>query len=196
MHKLRQLLRRVFRKCFLLWSRFRFWLHGIDAVIHDIAHCSKHEIPDLLRAYGAKLGEDIHFKDGMRIDNPDLDSPEQAFANLSIGNDVYIGKDVFFDLPEKIIIEDHALISAGAMLLTHHDCGYRMMSQYYPRKTGAVKIGRGSWIGVNAVILHGVELGEGCVVAAGSIVTKSSPPYKVLAGSPAKPVRTLRKPAE
>jgi acetyltransferase-like isoleucine patch superfamily enzyme len=56
-----------------------------------------------------------------------------------------------------------------------------------------VVIGRNCWIGMNAVILPGVVLGEHSVVGAGSVVTKSfSDGYVVLAGAPAKPIRQLR----
>lgn len=49
-----------------------------------------------------------------------------------------------------------------------------------------IKIGRYVWIGANSVILAGVEIGDYCIVGAGSIVTKSFPSYYILAGNPAK----------
>ncbi|WBV58523.1 CatB-related O-acetyltransferase [Chryseobacterium sp. Chry.R1] len=45
------------------------------------------------------------------------------------------------------------------------------------------------WIGTDCLILSGVKLGQGCVVAAGSIVTKSFPPYSVIGGNPAKIIK-------
>ena len=58
-------------------------------------------------------------------------------------------------------------------------------------KTAPVKIADNVWIGMNAVILKGVTIGENSVVAAGSVVTKSVPPNTVVAGNPAVIVRQL-----
>src|SRR5438067_3712627 len=58
-------------------------------------------------------------------------------------------------------------------------------------KTAPVKIGDNGWIGMNAVILKGVTIGENSVVAAGSVVTKSVPPNAVVAGNPAVVVRQI-----
>ena len=49
------------------------------------------------------------------------------------------------------------------------------------------------WVGARAIILPGVHLGEGCIVGAGSVVTKSFPPFSVVVGNPAKVVKTRNK---
>lgn len=59
-------------------------------------------------------------------------------------------------------------------------------------KTAPVKIGDNVWIGMNAVILKGVSIGENSVVAAGAVVTKSVSPNTVVAGNPAVPVRSFK----
>lgn len=55
-----------------------------------------------------------------------------------------------------------------------------------------VIIGNDCWIGANVVILPGVTIGDGCTVGAGSIVTKSIPPYTVAFGNPCRPRRQLQ----
>lgn len=59
-----------------------------------------------------------------------------------------------------------------------------------------VVIERRCWVGTHCIILKGVHLGEGCVVAAGSVVTKSFPPYSLIAGNPARMIRSLAAPSE
>jgi len=141
----------------------------------------------LLSRYGARVGRNINFKGGIVIDNASKDEDAtNDFSNLIIGNNCYIGKKVFFDLPSRIDIEDEVIIGAGVSVFTHADCGKRIMSQYFPRKTGPVKIGRGSWIGANATILCNVTIGEKCVVAAGSVVTRSFGPNEIVGGVPAQ----------
>jgi acetyltransferase-like isoleucine patch superfamily enzyme len=58
----------------------------------------------------------------------------------------------------------------------------------------AVEISDDVWIGSHAIILRGVNLGRGCVVAAGSVVTKSVPEFTLVAGNPARIIRTVEKP--
>jgi len=60
-------------------------------------------------------------------------------------------------------------------------------------KTALVKICDNVWIGMNAVILKGVTIGENSVVAAGSVVTKSVEPNTIVAGNPAQVVKTFTK---
>jgi phosphonate metabolism protein (transferase hexapeptide repeat family) len=57
------------------------------------------------------------------------------------------------------------------------------------RRSHAVTIGHDVWIGHGVVILPGRSIGTGAVIAAGSIVTKDVPPYMIVAGTPARPVR-------
>nr|WP_278450136.1 CatB-related O-acetyltransferase [Brevundimonas diminuta] len=55
---------------------------------------------------------------------------------------------------------------------------------------GDTRIGDGAWIGMRAMIMPGVTIGEGAVVASGAIVTREVEPYAIVAGNPAKPVRS------
>lgn len=58
-------------------------------------------------------------------------------------------------------------------------------------KTKPIIIQDKAWIGFNAIILKGVTVGEGAIVAAGAVVTKDVPPYTVVAGNPAVVVKTI-----
>ena len=59
----------------------------------------------------------------------------------------------------------------------------------HPEGKGNMKIGNDVWIGMNAMILPGVNIGDGAVVAAGSVVTKDVLPYQIVGGVPAKVIR-------
>lgn len=60
-----------------------------------------------------------------------------------------------------------------------------------PVEPRPVRIGRGAWVGARAVILPGVTVGAGCVVAAGAVVTKDTEPDTLYGGVPARPLRQL-----
>jgi acetyltransferase-like isoleucine patch superfamily enzyme len=57
--------------------------------------------------------------------------------------------------------------------------------------TSPIRIGRDCWIGCNAVILKGVSIGDGAVIAAGAVVTKDVPPRCLAGGVPARIIRSL-----
>jgi acetyltransferase-like isoleucine patch superfamily enzyme len=59
----------------------------------------------------------------------------------------------------------------------------------HPHTKGDVIIGHDVWIGANATILSGVKIGTGAVVGAGAVVSKDVPPYTIVAGNPAQPVK-------
>jgi acetyltransferase-like isoleucine patch superfamily enzyme len=101
-----------------------------------------------------------------------------------------IGYFVILDnlYPEKVFIEEHATISARSTILAHDES-----MAYTGRGTevvGETRIGPGAFIGVHCVILPGVTVGAKAVVGAGSVVTKDVPPGAVVAGVPARAIRT------
>ena len=182
----------LLKSIYLLYIRIGYLLCGIEFVSNNVSKTYRYIIKDILVNYNAKVGTGVNFKDCILIDNASGDQEATGdFSNLTIGDKCYIGKATFYDLPRKIILGDEVVVSARVMFITHSDCGNRIMSKYYPRKTGDIVIGNGSWIGANAIIFPGVTLGKCCVVGAGSVVTKSFPDYSVIVGIPAKLVKTL-----
>jgi acetyltransferase-like isoleucine patch superfamily enzyme len=61
-----------------------------------------------------------------------------------------------------------------------------------PHTTQGITIGDGTWIGANAVIVDGCDIGEHCIVAAGAVVTKSCPDFQIIGGNPARIIRDRR----
>jgi acetyltransferase-like isoleucine patch superfamily enzyme len=126
------------------------------------------------------------------------------YSNLSIGSHVHIGKEVFLDLTERLIIEDSAAIAMRAVLLTHVNIGtgYRNkpMARLFPKKHKPTILRRGCSIGTGAVIACGVEIGEDAVINAGVVVDRDVPPRTIVFNTrPRKPMqvpdRFFKKPA-
>jgi acetyltransferase-like isoleucine patch superfamily enzyme len=59
----------------------------------------------------------------------------------------------------------------------------------HPLSKGPVVIGNDVWIAANAIILSGIKVGDGAVIGAGAVVSRNVPPYTIVAGNPAKPIR-------
>lgn len=114
---------------------------------------------------------------------------------VNIGKDVFIGIDVIIDplYPEQVYIGDFSEIGDRACIYAHTR-GTKPLKALYPRKISPVTIGKGVWIGApNVVLLPGVSIGDCAVVAAGAVVTKDVENYAVVAGVPAKVIKSLDK---
>jgi acetyltransferase-like isoleucine patch superfamily enzyme len=118
-------------------------------------------------------------------------------SGVKVGKGVYIGNLVYFDgeHPEYIQIEDEVAIAPGAVIIAHSGGSpFQARLGVFHEAPQKVVLRKGSWVGVGAIILPGVEVGEGAIVAAGSVVSQNVPPYTVVAGNPARPVRKLDQP--
>ncbi|PIQ69033.1 MAG: acetyltransferase [Candidatus Taylorbacteria bacterium CG11_big_fil_rev_8_21_14_0_20_46_11] len=120
-------------------------------------------------------------------------------SKISIGKRVVIRPGSILEADPRagehgIIIEDDVLLAPGVhMYVNNHafeDSLIPIIDQDH-KASKVIVIKRGAWIGANVVILAGVTVGENSVVGAGSIVTKDIPPRVVVAGNPAKIIRTL-----
>lgn len=113
-----------------------------------------------------------------------------AFGKLTrIGKEVFINFDCIFLDQGGITIEDGVLIGPGVKIITEshpEDPSIRHSLQTKP-----VIIRRKAWIGAGASILPGVVIGENAIVAAGAVVTKNVPDNTIVAGVPAKHMRTI-----
>jgi acetyltransferase-like isoleucine patch superfamily enzyme len=100
---------------------------------------------------------------------------------------------------EGLNIGHYVSISSGVKFIlggNHHTSGFTtfpfksIASAYEPNidasSKGKIIIGDDTWIGTDSIILSGVTVGRGCVIAAGSVVTKSFPNYSVIGGNPAR----------
>jgi len=129
-----------------------------------------------------------------------FDSPD---GRVTIGDRCYIGQSHLV-CHTQISLGDDVVISWGVTIVDHNSHSV----EWRHRKDDILDWAKGHkdwsnvtvapvliqdrvWIGFNAIILKGITIGEGAVVAAGAVVTKDVAPYTVVAGNPARVVRTL-----
>lgn len=105
---------------------------------------------------------------------------------LKLGDGVSVGWFAELDARGGIEIQDNTNISSHVKLITgSHDIDDpEFTADFLP-----IHIGHHCWIGTGAIVLQGVKIGDGAVVAAGSVVTKDVAPWTVVGGIPAKKIR-------
>ena len=124
--------------------------------------------PLLLRIFGGSIGQRVFIRRGVKVHFP---------WNLEIGDDCWIGEEVWFINHEKIRIGSNVCISQSSTICSGgHD--YRSASLEYAHKP--IEIKDGAWLCLDAKVLPGVTIGECSVVSAGEIVRKSLPDYSML----------------
>lgn len=111
--------------------------------------------------------------------------------NIELGRNFYANHNCVILDAAKVSIGDDVLFGPAVQIYT-----VTHPLDAVQRKTGleqgkAVTIGHSVWVGGGAIILPGVTIGEGAVIAAGAVVTKDVPAYAVVAGNPAKVIKTL-----
>jgi len=129
---------------------------------------------------------------------------EQASARISIGSRTHIGGGTLLAAASSIEVGDDVLIAFEALIMDHNSHSLRFAERRHDVRDwiagkkdwssvamAPVKISDKAWIGVRAIILKGVTIGEGAVVGAGSLVTGDVPPWTIVGGNPAKIIRPL-----
>lgn len=126
-------------------------------------------------------------------------------GQIEIGEWCYVGEGSRIWSAASILIGDRVLISHSANIfdnLTHpvraaarHEQFRQIMTLGHPRELSLdekpVRICSDAWIGAGAMVLRGVTVGEGGIVAAGAVVTRNVPAFTIVAGNPAEVVREL-----
>jgi acetyltransferase-like isoleucine patch superfamily enzyme len=108
-------------------------------------------------------------------------------SSIIIGSKVFIGNGCEFNVRKSIVVGNNSLIGSGCRFIDHdHGTKLDKLIRDQQGTEKSIIIGNNVWIGSNVVVLKGVEIGEGAIVAAGSVVTKNVPPNTIVAGIPAK----------
>lgn len=130
-----------------------------------------------LRFFGAKLGRGVVIKPKVNIKYPWF---------LTVGDNAWIGEQVWIDNLGKVTIGNHVALSQGAMLLTgNHD--YK--KETFDLIVGDITIEDGAWIGARATVCPGVTVHSHAILSVGSVATKDLDAYGIYQGNPAVKVR-------
>ena len=131
-------------------------------------------------------GKNVHLERGVKGN----------FDSMIVGDDVFFGPSNLFMCSSKapITIGNHVMFGPNVTMISgdHRiDIPGRYMSEIkdndkLQENDLPIVLEGDNWIGANAIILKGVKIGVGAVVAAGAVVTKDVPPYKIVGGVPAK----------
>ena len=175
---------------YLPFYKFMFLIFGIEYVCGLLFKTySNKKALFLLTKFGAKIDLNAQIYPPIIIDNAWVTGD---FSNLTIGKNVYVGREVFFDLSSQIIIKGNTAISGKTAILTHEDTGpTNLLSSCYPRKAEKVEVGSNSWIGFGTTILSGIIIGNFVVTGAGTVVTMNIPDYSLACGVPAKVLKKI-----
>ncbi len=136
----------------------------------------------LLRALGSKVGSNCTYYPGIKL------SPG---SEMNVGNDVDFAWGVLITTKGGVEIGDRVLIGYNTQIFSAN----HVVPQNYGKIFGAghtfakVIIEKDVWIGAGCIILPGVKIGEGAVIAAGSVVTKDVPKFTYVGGIPAKIIK-------
>jgi acetyltransferase-like isoleucine patch superfamily enzyme len=177
-----------------LYDRFRHGQTRFDASMRRI----------LLRSLVASLGDDVTVAPDVSFLHPHtFEIGDGVFlgagaylqgrhdGTLRIGTRCWIGPGAYLDA-RNLVLEDMVGFGPGARILgsTHTGDPVGVAVIETDLLIAPVRIGRGADVGTSAVILPGVTIGEGAIVGAGSVVSRDVAPFTIVAGVPAKPLRT------
>ncbi|WP_269779156.1 DapH/DapD/GlmU-related protein [Propioniciclava soli] len=113
--------------------------------------------------------------------------------NLTLSPGVFINMGCRFQDTGGITIGEDALIGHGCTLTTlNHPVDPARRADTLP---APIRIGRKAWLGASVTVVPGVTIGDGAIVGAGAVVTKDVPANAIVAGVPAKVIRTNESPA-
>jgi acetyltransferase-like isoleucine patch superfamily enzyme len=130
---------------------------------------------------------------------------ERENCKVIIGDRSFIGGNSLLDITSDLYIGNDVLISWGCTLIDHNSHSVLFEERkndvinwidgkkdWLNVFTKPIVIQDKAWIGFNSIILKGVTIGEGSIVAAGSVVTKNVEPYTVVGGNPARFIKRLK----
>ena len=153
-------------------------LVGKDSFVHKSVH--------VIGKSNISLGSNSFISEGCWLN---VNKRNGTDIEISIGNNVFVGKNNFFTSGEKIIISDYVLTAYGCNFIGASHVNSDPMTPYIASGTTAnnvIDIGVNCFIGANATILGNVKIGHGSIVGAGTCVTNDIQPFSIVVGNPSK----------
>lgn len=140
------------------------------------------------------IGDNTHISSFNRLCCFNRYGGQDYSPTISIGNNCFINKFCTILSAGELIIGNNVLI-ASHVFITNENHGMNPERNYnsQPLCVKAVRICDFAWIGENALIMPGVTIGEHSIIGAGSVVTKSIPPYCIAVGNPAVVIKRYNK---
>ena len=178
---------RIKYNVFLFSAYKNFW--GFEKANCMFRYIDKACAIPILKLNGATIGRECDIETPLYFHNC------KDYSNLIIGNNCHIGKCCFFDLRDKIKINDNAVISMQSTIITHIDMGKSELSKIYKSVSLPVEINKNCYIGAGSLILSGISVGENTMIGAGSVVIKNTETNSLYAGVPAKFIKSIDKSA-
>ena len=133
----------------------------------------------LLRLFGAKIGKNVVIRPSVKITYP---------WKLTLGDYAWVGDEVNLYTLGEITIGAHSVISQKSYLCTgSHDHA----SQHFTINATPIVIGEKCWLATDVFVAPGVTIGDGCVIGAGSVVTRDIPPLSFAADNPCRVIREI-----
>lgn len=142
-------------------------------------------MPKVIHKGGKLLAGNCQFYSGVRLE-------VGSSGTLLIGNGSYLNRNTLIICEDRVEIGENCKIAWDVIIM---DSDLHPIDDSTPIVNKPVIIGDGVWIGCRSIILKGVTVGRGAVIAAGSVVTKNIPPRTVYGGAPAKLIAELDAPA-
>ena len=153
--------------------------HGLDGAVRLLASLDMEEAASVLRAVGATVGDGTRICRGLLLCNA-----QSNFDHLWIGSHCHLGPDVLLDLAAPVRIGDRSTLSMRCCVLTHTNAGDSRCG--LPVQVAPTVIEDDAYLGAGVLLLPGVRIGAGSVVAAGAVVTRNVEPGTTVAGCPAR----------
>jgi maltose O-acetyltransferase len=121
-------------------------------------------------------------------------------AGYTIGKDVYIGEDLIIidELDEKgnLFVGNRVAIAARVILVISSRPNFSRIASFVPTAHGPITIKDDAWLGTGAIVMPNTTIGQGSVIGAAALVLEDVPPFTIVAGVPAKPIRKVNYPQD